>query len=520
MCTDTERIMAFLPHQLGQQQQQQLLPTSSIQNMNKQHQREIEKEKKRQVKKELRQHFNQLVRQAKKHEHNANSQNDKEELLNALLIFRRAQDVHDKLFGSSRDRSTLDKKVETLEQKCYDWEVGCESFAYIEIISDFEKCGIIAPLTENHEHWYQSHLTLDYHLLSRSNNNNDDDENENEIEDYMLPNETFSQLYDYQRDCVRWLWGLHEMKIGGILGDDMGLGKTVQTAAFLRGAFHSGLIKCVLLIVPVSVMEHWVREITKWCPENRILGYHTSITKKQRGKNLRKVVKRGGILITTYGMVLNNAETLSMPLNNNINGGAVWDYMILDEGHKIKNHTIGTAKAVREIAVKDCHRIILSGTFLQNSLSELWSLIDFISETRLLGPFKQFNQQFTQRINKSQMRDADACERKLGNAMIELLKNTIDPYLLRRTKLQIKNLNDKLKRAKIAEMKENNNENENVNGQKLFEPKILKASKREIVVWVKICPYQAVKNFAFCIYFQTIVEIVMQKWCCFVFFFV
>ena len=153
-------------------------------------------------------------------------------------------------------------------------------------------------------------------------------------------------------------------------------------------------------------------------------------------------------------------------------------------GHKIKNHTIGTAKAVGEIAVKDCHRIILSGTFLQNSLSELWSLIDFVSETRLLGPFKQF----TQRINKSQMKDADACERKLGNAMIQLLNDTIKPYLYRRTKLQIKNLNEKLHKAQIALANGNEKQYEN----KQFEPKILKASKREIVVWVKICQYQAV----------------------------
>merc|ERR1711933_610477 len=100
--------------------------------------------------------------------------------------------------------------------------------------------------------------------------------------------------------------------------------------------------------------------------------------------------------------------------------GRKWDYMILDEGHKIKNHLIGTSKAVRKIPVKNSNKIILSGTFLQNELSELWSLFDFISEGDLFGSYRDFNQEFATKINAGRLKHASRIQKQLSIKLTNL----------------------------------------------------------------------------------------------------
>ncbi|ETO13207.1 hypothetical protein RFI_24171 [Reticulomyxa filosa] len=138
------------------------------------------------------------------------------------------------------------------------------------------------------------------------------------------------------------------------------------------------------------------------------------------------------------------------------------------EGHCIKNYSNSTAKAVREIPVKGCHRIILSGTFMQNRLSELWSLIDFISDGRILGDKKTFKHEFENRIDRANMKDATLIEKNLGQRLAILLKvlfsfifsnyycHSIDPYLLRRTKKGVKEQEQQRQIESLAETKEVN----------------------------------------------------------------
>merc|ERR1712228_597491 len=137
------------------------------------------------------------------------------------------------------------------------------------------------------------------------------------------------------------------------------------------------------------------------------MGYHSSISKKRRKENLITIGKKGS-------------------------------YMILDEGHKIKNHLIGTSKAVRQIPVDNSNKIILSGTFLQNELSELWSLFDFISEGDLFGSYRDFNQEFATKINAGRLKHASRIQKQLSIKLTNLIKKTIKPYLLRRTKAEIR----------------------------------------------------------------------------------
>jgi len=139
----------------------------------------------------------------------------------------------------------------------------------------------------------------------------------------------YDQLFGYQRQGVRWYWSLHLRGEGGILGDDMGLGKTMQTLTFLRCLFDSNLISRVLIVLPVAVMVHWKKEIERWCPGTRVALFHGTY-KKGREAELSKILRKGGICLTSYGLIVTNVPELSD------HGNSVWDYVILDEGHKIK----------------------------------------------------------------------------------------------------------------------------------------------------------------------------------------
>merc|ERR1712154_601911 len=180
--------------------------------------------------------------------------------------------------------------------------------------------------------------------------------------------------------------------------------------------------------------------------------------------------------ITSYGMVQKNykemgLETITAKVRNGniVKEGRKWDYMILDEGHKIKNHLIGTSKAVRQISVENSNKIILSGTFLQNQLSELWSLFDFISEGSLFGSYRAFNQEFACKINQGRLKNASRVQKQISIKLTDLIKKTVKPYLLRRTKQEIRSKQEA--KAKTIE--------------NAITP-ILKCQKRELVIWIKM----------------------------------
>ena len=311
--------------------------------------------------------------------------------------------------------------------------------------------------------------------------------------DYIIPAVTFCKLYDYQRDALVWFWSTYQSPNGGILGDDMGLGKTGQTSAYLNGAFHSGFVRCVLLIVPVSMMSHWSNELAFWCqlPSGyRIKKYHSSLSEKRRQENLEYIARRGGILVTSYGMIQKNYTAMNMEILSQqirdgrlIQRGSPWDYMILDEGHMVKNESIGISQAVRAIPVRRSNRILLSGTFLQNELSELWSLFDFISEGALFGSQREFNEKYATKINLGRMKNATQKQKQLSVALTNSIKQKIAPFLLRRMKHEV-----------IANEKGKAQENgSGVNGENKKEKSmspVLDCEKRELVVWIKMTNVQ------------------------------
>ena len=255
-------------------------------------------------------------------------------------------------------------------------------------------------------------------------------ENENLYTDIgdglFLTNDIHDKLYQYQREGVKWMWELYRAEHGGILGDDMGLGKTIQTIAYLQALFLMEEISTAMLVMPLSLINNWQEEFKKWAPEIRVELFHGS--KNERERNVKKVIKRGGVVLTTYGIIEKNVEFL-------VNTAFKWDYLVLDEGHKIKNPT-KTSKAMRNVPCN--HRLLISGTPIQNNLKELWALFDFVSRGKLLGTMTTFKMNYITPIERGREKDASKGEAKLGAKLAENLRKVIDPYFLRRTKAEIK----------------------------------------------------------------------------------
>uniref|UniRef100_A0A7M4ET24 DNA excision repair protein ERCC-6-like n=1 Tax=Crocodylus porosus TaxID=8502 RepID=A0A7M4ET24_CROPO len=246
----------------------------------------------------------------------------------------------------------------------------------------------------------------------------------------LLFGELHDKLFVHQRQGVAFLYRLYrEGRQGGILADDMGLGKTMQIIAFLSGMFDSELIQFVLLVVPTTLISSWLKEFARWTPGMRVKEFH-GISKTERMRNLERIRRKTGVLITTYMMLINNWQQLCTADNS-----LVWDYVILDEAHKIKTPSTKTTKCVHLIPAKN--RILLTGTPVQNNLREMWSLFDFACQGSLLGTVKTFKMEYENPITRAREKDATPGERALGLKISENLMSLIKPYFLRRTKEEI-----------------------------------------------------------------------------------
>ncbi|CAG2104982.1 unnamed protein product [Medioppia subpectinata] len=250
-----------------------------------------------------------------------------------------------------------------------------------------------------------------------------------------IPQRIWEQLYPYQQTGVQWLWELHRNGCGGIVGDEMGLGKTIQVIAFLCGLscsrFHDfrdsyNTLGPVILVCPATVMHQWVAEFHKWWPYFRVAVLHQ--TGSHCGKKdalIRAINRSNGILITSYSGVCSHQKSL-LRLD--------WHYVILDEGHKIRNPAAQVTHTCKLFSTP--HRLILSGSPIQNNLRELWSLFDFIYPGKL-GTLPVFIEHFSIPITMGGYANATQVQIQVAFKMATILKDTIQPFLLRRTKLEV-----------------------------------------------------------------------------------
>uniref|UniRef100_A0A8D2LFZ4 DNA excision repair protein ERCC-6 n=1 Tax=Varanus komodoensis TaxID=61221 RepID=A0A8D2LFZ4_VARKO len=258
------------------------------------------------------------------------------------------------------------------------------------------------------------------------------------LEGFRVPGFLFKKLFKYQQTGVRWLWELHCQQVGGILGDEMGLGKTIQIIAFLAGLSYSKIrtrgsnyryrgLGPTVIVCPATVMHQWVREFHTWWPPFRVAVLHeTGSYASKKVKLIREMVACSGIVITSYSYVRLLQENMC---------SYNWHYVILDEGHKIRNPNAAVTLACKQFCTP--HRIILSGSPMQNNLKELWSLFDFVFPGKL-GTLPVFMEQFSVPITMGGYANASPVQVKTAYKCACILRDTINPYLLRRMKGDVK----------------------------------------------------------------------------------
>uniref|UniRef100_A0A1I8JJE9 DNA excision repair protein ERCC-6 n=1 Tax=Macrostomum lignano TaxID=282301 RepID=A0A1I8JJE9_9PLAT len=240
---------------------------------------------------------------------------------------------------------------------------------------------------------------------------------------FALPRKIWQSLFPYQRVAG----------VGGIMGDQMGLGKTVQMIALLAGLSYSHnrlggpRLGPVLIACPGTVLQQWLGELRQWYPRFRVAILHsTGSGYSKPAKLVHSIANHPGILLTTY-------NTLTM--HRDILLKYRWDYVILDEGHRIKNPTSDVTIACKQFPTP--HRIIISGTPMQNNLKELWSLFDFVYPGKL-GDLQDFMQHLATPILQGGYASASKFQVELAYRCACSLRDTINPYLLRRMKEDVR----------------------------------------------------------------------------------
>eukprot|EP00750_Incisomonas_marina_P003485 INCI13138.2.p1 GENE.INCI13138.2~~INCI13138.2.p1 ORF type:complete len:715 (-),score=177.22 INCI13138.2:1915-4059(-) len=230
------------------------------------------------------------------------------------------------------------------------------------------------------------------------------------------------KMRHYQIEGLNWLVQLQANGINGILADEMGLGKTLQSISILG---YMREVKKVsgphIVIVPKSVIGNWMNELRQWCPQIRAFKYHGN---KQERQEMNATVMRPGrkdddrefdVCVTTYEMVLKNINNLKH---------FAWQYLIIDEAHRLKNENSQLSLALRELHT--LNRLLLTGTPLQNNLHEMWALLNFLLP-EVFGSANAFDEWF----------NLDTDDSKAKEKLIVQLQRLLRPFMLRRLKIDV-----------------------------------------------------------------------------------
>ena len=266
----------------------------------------------------------------------------------------------------------------------------------------------------------------------------------NGVPKVALPEGLQATLRHYQEAGLSWLWFLHRHGLSGILADDMGLGKTIQSLSLLQKVANEEGRKPSLVVAPTSVLANWEREAERFTPGLKTVVWHGS-DRKERVENL----KEADLVLTSYALVRRDLEALSE---------VGFRYVILDEAQNIKNADSATAQACKSLPSDT--RLALTGTPLENRLSELWSLFDFLMPG-FLGSAEGFSDRYEQPIQVAN--DPVARDR---------LRRRIQPFILRRLKTEVaKDLPPKTESVAWCEMEP---------GQAALYREVLEESRRKV----------------------------------------
>lgn len=246
--------------------------------------------------------------------------------------------------------------------------------------------------------------------------------------DFAVPANLHAELRQYQLVGYRWMKTLSYYSFGGILADDMGLGKTIQAIALLLSELD-GATRPSIIVAPTSLIYNWRAELDKFAPD---LPYRLIVGSAAERKALLADIAPGELLITSYDALKRDIE-----LYDEIE----FEYCIADEAQYIKNHYTQNAQAVKSLASRV--RFALTGTPMENSLADLWSIMDFVMPGYLLR-WQKFKAIYEIPITRYE--DTDRLER---------LRRQVAPFLLRRVKKDVlKELPDKIETTLYAELSE------------------------------------------------------------------
>ena len=248
-------------------------------------------------------------------------------------------------------------------------------------------------------------------------------------EEFRISVPVKAELRRYQVVGVNWLAFLARYRLHGVLCDDMGLGKTLQTICVMasdhRDRQEEGEIGLQSLVIcPATLGGHWLEEVAKFVSVEHLDPFLYFGAPHVRA-GLRSQLGKHNLIITSYDIVRNDVELL---------GSIKWNYLVLDEGHVIKNTKTKTSVAIRQLVAR--HRLILTGTPIQNSVNELWALFDFLMPG-YLGTERTFAAKFGRAILASREARSGAKEQEAAALAMEALHRQTLPFILRRVKEEV-----------------------------------------------------------------------------------
>ena len=245
--------------------------------------------------------------------------------------------------------------------------------------------------------------------------------------DFVPPTEVSNVLRKYQKEGFKWLRSVEELGFGGILADDMGLGKTLQIISLLIDAKKNGRLKKALIVCPASLVYNWSEEISKFDTKGELRVCVLAAAKEERQKSIEEH--------EDFDIYISSYDTLRRDIS--LYHDMRFSHQIIDEAQFIKNQNTGVAKAVK--TVKADVKYALTGTPIENRLSELWSIFDYIMPGFLYS-YNSFKSKYENTIVKD------------GNdESAKLLSKMISPFVLRRLKSEVAtDLPDKIEEVRVS----------------------------------------------------------------------
>lgn len=237
-------------------------------------------------------------------------------------------------------------------------------------------------------------------------------------------------LKNYQLDGLRWLITLYENGLNGILADEMGLGKTIQCIALLSHLIENNITGPFLVVVPLTTRSNWANEFKKFAPKVKVAVYG-GLKDERKLLDLRKWGRTKNVVLCSYEMIIKDLTKFA---------DVSWKYMIVDEGHRLKNRESALIRCLKQLPT--ANRLIITGTPLQNNLNELWSLLNFILPD-IFSDLNLFQQWFNFEELTSFEKDEDDAETKqlikveIQENLIKNLHTILKPFLLRRVKREV-----------------------------------------------------------------------------------